>query len=102
MRKRVGPGAKQSLFLPGEENKSDRTLRPQTRSFDSAQRIDYERRVASVVERAGAEFPRVQMSAENNKLVGLLRTFDFRNDIGGLDRATDLIGNRKIRPNRMA
>src|SRR4030081_1588334 len=102
MRKCVGSGAKQSLFLPGEKNKSDRTLRPQTRSFDGAQRINYECRVASVVERAGAEFPRVQMSAENNKLVGLLRSFAFRNDIGGLDRTTDLIGNRKIRPHWMA
>src|SRR3977135_1432528 len=102
MRKRVGSGAKQSLFLPGEKNKSDRTLRPQTRSFDSAQRINYECRVASVVQRAGAEFPRGQMSAENNKLVGLLRTFDFRNDVGGLYRAANLIGNRKIRPQRMA
>ena len=69
--------------------------------FDRAQRVNHQRGVAAVIERAGAQFPGIQMRAENDEFVGLFAAFDFRDHVGGLDRATELIGDAQIGPHRM-
>src|SRR5579862_2107683 len=65
-------------------------------SFDGAESIDNQRGVTAIIERSGSEFPGIEMSAENDKLVGLFAATQFGGDIGGLNGTADMVGNREI------
>ena len=68
----IGAGAEQSLFFAGEKNEADRASRLHARSLDGSQRIDDQRGVAAVVERARAQFPRIEVRTQDHELVRLL------------------------------
>ena len=89
----VGARTEQAFLFAGKKNEADGAARLQSGGFDGAQRVHHQRGVAAVIESAGAEFPRIQMRAENDKFVGLFAAFDFRDHICGFDRPADLIGN---------
>ena len=96
------PVPPRTFFFAGKENKPDGAARLHAGSFDRPQRIDDHCGVAAVIERAGAQFPGIQMSSEDHEFVGLLAAFDFSNNICGLDGATDAIGNAEVCPHGMA
>ena len=73
-------------------------LRPQARSFDRPQRVDHQSGVASVIERARAQFPRIQMRSQDHELVGLLASAKFRDDIRRRNRTANLVRDRRGRP----
>src|SRR5205807_3372580 len=77
----VGVRADQSLFLAGKENEANAATGLEARGFNGAQGVDDEGGVASVVEGAGAQVPRIEMSAHNHELAGLVAAFDLRNHV---------------------
>src|SRR6185369_17630068 len=62
----VGARTHQAFFFAGKQDEADGAMRLQSRGFYSAEGVDYQRGVASVVERAGAEVPGVEMRTEND------------------------------------
>src|SRR4029077_13201591 len=97
MRFDVLPGAEHALLLAGPECEANGAARNEAGGFDRAGRFDDERRVAAVVQRAGAEFPGIQMRAQDHRLVGLFVAANLADDIELIDRAADFVGHGEAR-----
>ena len=93
MRLHVGPRAEHALLFAAEQNEADGAARQQSAGFDGARGFDHQRGVAAVVQRAGAEFPGIQMRAENDDFVGLFVAANFADHIELLHRAADFVGH---------
>src|SRR5579871_2012272 len=95
---RVGARARKALFFAREQNEADRAPGLNSGGLDGAQSVHNQRGVAAVVESARAEFPGIEMRANDNELVGQFTAAKFANYIRSLDRASELIRNGQIRP----
>ena len=94
----VCAGAEQSLFLARKKNEANGASRLHARSLDGTQRIHDQGSVAAVVECARAQFPGIEVRAQDYEFVRLPAASNFCNHVGGLDGAADLIGNGEIGP----
>src|SRR6202142_3428916 len=88
---RIGPGAEHSLLFSGEQNKTNRAARNRARRLDDAGGVDHQGSVAAVVERARAKFPGIEMSAEDDELVGFFAASNFGDDIFGINRPGNFV-----------
>ena len=64
--------------------------------------VNYQGCVAAIVERTGAEFPGIEMGAEDDELVGLFAAANFGDDILGIHRAGNFVGQLEMHANFLA
>ena len=98
MSKGVDVRADQSLLFAGEKNEADGAPRLHARRLNGSQRIDDQSGVAAVIERARAQFPRIEVRAQDHEFVWLLAASYFRDHVRRLDRPAQLVRNREIGP----
>src|SRR5208282_2573376 len=91
MRLHISPGALQALLFAAKQNEADGAAREQAAGLDGAGRFDDHRSVAAVVQRAGAEFPGIEMRTEDYDFVGLFVAADFADHVELVRRAANSI-----------
>ena len=89
----VLPGAEHALLFAAEEREANGAARHEAGGSDGARGFDHHRGVAAVVQRAGAEFPGIEMRAEDHRFVGFFVAANFADDVELVDRAADLVGH---------
>src|SRR5215472_17787181 len=97
MRFHVFVGANGALLFAAEKNESDGAAGKQPSGFDGSRSFNNQRRIAAVVERAGSEFPGIQMPAEYHRFVRFFIAANLTNNILLLDRAADFVGYLEVR-----
>src|SRR5580704_12078820 len=96
MRDGIGVRSEKSFFFARKQDKANTAARPQARGLDRAQRIDDQRRIASIVERPGAQLPRIEVCSQNHELIRLLVPSYFADYVRCRDRSGNTVGYRKV------
>ena len=81
---------------PVNKNEADGAAGNRAGGFDYAGGVNHEGCVAAVVESAGAEFPGIEMSAEDYEFVRLFAAANFRDDVFGIDGAGNVVGELEM------
>ncbi len=81
-----------ALLFAREQNESDSPLWQQPGCFDGASGFNHQRRVAAVIERSAAQFPGIEVRAEDRHFVGLFVAANFSDDVFLFDGAADFVG----------
>ena len=100
MRARVSGRAEHALFFAGKQHEANRAARDGAGSVNHARRVNHHRGVAAVVERARAQFPGIEMRAEQDEFVRLFAPANFGDDIFRFYRAGDFVGHVEMNVHR--
>src|SRR5579872_4115245 len=92
----VGMRSHQSLFFARKKNKADATSWTQPGSLDCSECIDHQSGIASVIESACTQFPRIEMRTEYYEFARLFAAAYLGNDVARSDRSANAVGNRQI------
>src|SRR6266850_559088 len=85
--------ANRALFFAAEEHESNRAARQEPGGLDRARGFDHQRGIAAVVKRAGAQFPGIEMRAQDDGLIRLFVAADFSDNVFLFDGPTDFVGH---------
>src|SRR5437588_9309784 len=91
MRFHIFIGANGALLFAAKEHKADGAAWKEPSGLDGAGGFDNQRHVAAVVERARAQFPRIEMRTKDDRLVGFLVPANFAYNVFLLDRPANLV-----------
>src|SRR5438105_5067294 len=93
----VGMRADHPLLFARKQYEPNAAPRTNSGRFNRAQGINHQRRVAAIIESAGAKLPRVKMCSQDYKLVGLLASTNFRDHIRCTNRPSNLVWDCNVR-----
>src|SRR5207237_630531 len=94
MRLHIFTRADGSLLFAAEKDETDGTPGQQARGLDRARGFHHQSGIASVVERPAAQFPGIEMRAEDDHFVGLFVAPNFADYVLLLDGAAGFIGQQ--------
>src|SRR5208337_346969 len=89
----IGPGPDLSLLFARKQDEAYGSAWLQPRGLDRTQRVNHQRGVAAVVERACSQFPGIQVRAQHHELVRLLVAANFRYYVPRLNGTANFVGN---------
>jgi hypothetical protein len=81
----VGPPAVQSVLLVHEEDAANGSLRRQAHLFQQPHRLHHHGHAGTVIDRAGAEVPGVEVAADEDDLVRPFAAADLRDHVRRFD-----------------
>src|SRR5437870_7151886 len=96
MRLHIFTRADGSLLFAAEKDETDGTPGQQARGLDRARGFHHQSGIASVVERPAAQFPGIEMRAEDDHFVGLFVAPNFADYVLLLDGAAGFIGHLEV------
>src|SRR5205807_2553650 len=81
----VGSSAHQPVLFVHPRDHSDSSFGPKAEPLDQLSDLHSYCDACAVIDRAGAQVPRVQMTGDNDYLLGMLAAFNIRDDVVALD-----------------
>ena len=86
----IGAPAGEAVFLVRIEHDSHRAARPQVELLHQPQRFPRHDAAAAVVGRAGADVPRIEVTAHDDDLIRPFPAADLADDVGGIGIGQEL------------
>src|ERR1051326_671230 len=88
-----------TVLLVGPEHDADRTSRAKVQLLHQPKRLPRRHRSAAVIGRTRADVPRIEMTTDDNDLVGTLAAADFADDVRRISIRQEMRFHRQLETN---